>query len=100
MLKLLLTLTTRRTSPMTGALPVFEGFPAEVDTKRHVLWTVLGLYDAGATNFVRTLVGLSMDTGKIVFNNWLGAIYQLTDRDRRKPFMPGVDPEDPLASIF
>ena len=40
------------------------------------------------------------DTGKIVFNNWLGAVYQLTDRDRRKPFMPGVDPEDPLASIF
>jgi|TARA_B110000014_G_scaffold66074_1_gene45084 homoserine O-succinyltransferase len=40
------------------------------------------------------------DTGKIVFNNWLGAIYQLTDRDRRKPFMPGVDPQDPLASIF
>ena len=40
------------------------------------------------------------DTGKIVFNNWLGAIYQLTDRDRRRPFMPGVDPRDPLASIF
>ena len=40
------------------------------------------------------------DTGKIVFNNWLGAIYQLTDRDRRTPFMPGVDPHDPLASIF
>ncbi|MEK9784917.1 MAG: hypothetical protein VW546_02815, partial [Gammaproteobacteria bacterium] len=32
--------------------------------------------------------------------NWLGAIYQLTDRDRRRPFMPGVDPNDPLASIF
>ncbi|MEK9941893.1 MAG: homoserine O-succinyltransferase [Gammaproteobacteria bacterium] len=40
------------------------------------------------------------DTGKIIFNNWLGAIYQLTDRDRRQPFMPGVDPDDPLASIF
>ena len=40
------------------------------------------------------------DTGKIVFNNWLGAIYQLTDRDRRTPFMSGVDPLDPLASIF
>ena len=40
------------------------------------------------------------DTGKIVFNNWLGAIYQLTDRDRRRPFMPGVDPNEPLASIF
>lgn len=40
------------------------------------------------------------DTGKIIFNNWLGAIYQLTDRDRRRPFMSGVDPADPLAHIF
>ena len=40
------------------------------------------------------------DTGKIIFNNWLGAIYQLTDQDRKRPFMPGVDPNDPLASIF
>ncbi|MDP6949938.1 MAG: homoserine O-succinyltransferase [Arenicellales bacterium] len=37
------------------------------------------------------------DTGKIIFNNWLGTVYQLTDRDRRRPFMPGVDPSEPLA---
>lgn len=36
------------------------------------------------------------DTGKAIFNNWLGLVYQLTDRDRAQPFMPGVDPADPL----
>ncbi len=37
------------------------------------------------------------DTGKALFNNWLGLVYQLTHVDRRKPFMDGVDPEDPLG---
>jgi homoserine O-succinyltransferase len=37
------------------------------------------------------------DTGKAMFNNWLGLIYQLTHQDRRIPFMDGVDPDDPLA---
>lgn len=37
------------------------------------------------------------DTGKAVFNNWLGKIYQLTNQDRRLPFMAGVDPDNPLG---
>lgn len=37
------------------------------------------------------------DTGKAIFNNWLGLVYQLTHMDRRQPFMPGVDSEDPLG---
>ena len=37
------------------------------------------------------------DTGKALFNNWLGLVYQLTDQSRRVPFMPGVDPDDPLG---
>ncbi len=37
------------------------------------------------------------DTGKAIFNNWLGLVYQTTDFDRRKPFMPGIDPDDPLG---
>jgi homoserine O-succinyltransferase len=37
------------------------------------------------------------DTAKAVFNNWLGLIYQVTDQDRRKPFMDPVDPENPLG---
>lgn len=38
------------------------------------------------------------DTGKALYNNWLGLVYQLTNRDRRLPFMEGVDPDDPLGS--
>jgi len=36
------------------------------------------------------------DTGKAVFNNWLGLVYQLTHMDRKKLFMDGIDPDDPL----
>lgn len=37
------------------------------------------------------------DTGRALFNNWLGLVYQLTNEDRRIPFMEGVDPSDPLG---
>ncbi|MEW6037884.1 MAG: homoserine O-succinyltransferase [Pseudomonadota bacterium] len=37
------------------------------------------------------------DTAKAVFNNWLGKIYQITDQDRRKPFMAHIDPDNPLG---
>ncbi len=36
------------------------------------------------------------DTAKAVFNNWLGKIYQITNQDRRLPFMQGIDPDNPL----
>ena len=37
------------------------------------------------------------DTGKAIVNNWLGLVYQLTNLDRRRQFMEGVDPDDPLG---
>jgi homoserine O-succinyltransferase len=37
------------------------------------------------------------DTGRALFNNWLGLVYQLTGLDRHEPFMPGIDREDPLG---
>lgn len=37
------------------------------------------------------------DTAKAVFNNWLGLVYQVTDQDRRIPFMPGIDASNPLG---
>ena len=37
------------------------------------------------------------DTAHAVVGNWVGLVYQLTHRDRCKPFMDGVDPEDPLG---
>ena len=36
------------------------------------------------------------DTAKAVFNNWLGKVYQITNQDRRLPFMDGIDPSNPL----
>jgi homoserine O-succinyltransferase len=37
------------------------------------------------------------DTAEAVVNNWIGKVYQLTNRDRKLPFMDGIDPEDPLG---
>lgn len=39
------------------------------------------------------------DTAHAVVGNWVGLVYQLTHSDRRIPFMDGVDPDDPLASL-
>jgi homoserine O-succinyltransferase len=37
------------------------------------------------------------DTAEAVINNWIGKVYQITNQDRRLPFMPGIDPDDPLG---
>ncbi len=37
------------------------------------------------------------DSTKALFNNWLGRVYQITNQDRRLPFMDGVDPGNPLG---
>lgn len=37
------------------------------------------------------------DTAKAIVNNWLGLVYQMTNLDRKKQFMEGVDPDDPLG---
>ena len=37
------------------------------------------------------------DTGEAILNNWIGSVYQLTNNDRKIPFMNGVDPNDPLG---
>lgn len=39
------------------------------------------------------------DTAKAIFNNWLGLVYQLTNLDRRRPFMDGVNPRRPLEGL-
>ena len=37
------------------------------------------------------------DTAKAIFNNWLGLIYRVTNLDRTRQYMPGIDADDPLA---
>jgi homoserine O-succinyltransferase len=39
------------------------------------------------------------DTARAIFDNWLGLVYQLTNVDRRRPFMEGVDPRRPLDGL-
>jgi homoserine O-succinyltransferase/O-acetyltransferase len=39
------------------------------------------------------------DTAKAIFDNWLGLVYQLTNLDRRLPFMDGIDPRNPLSGL-
>jgi homoserine O-succinyltransferase len=37
------------------------------------------------------------DTAEGVIGNWIGKVYQITNSDRRLPFMEDVDPRDPLG---
>ena len=37
------------------------------------------------------------DTAEAVINNWIGKVYQVTNNDRKLPFMDGVDPANPLG---
>jgi len=37
------------------------------------------------------------DTAEAVLGNWMGLVYQVTNRERRLPFMDGVDPDNPLG---
>ena len=37
------------------------------------------------------------DTGKAIFNNWLGLVYGLTSHDRLQQYMDEVDPKNPLG---
>lgn len=39
------------------------------------------------------------DTAKAIIANWLGLVYQLTNLDRRKQYMDGVNPDNPLNLI-
>ncbi len=37
------------------------------------------------------------DTAEAVINNWIGKVYQITNNDRKIPFMNGIDPQNPLG---
>jgi homoserine O-succinyltransferase len=37
------------------------------------------------------------DTAEAIINNWIGKVYQITNNDRRLPFMDDIDPADPLG---
>ena len=40
------------------------------------------------------------DTAEAVVANWMGLVYQVTHKERKLPFMEGVDPDNPLGLIL
>ena len=36
------------------------------------------------------------DTAKAIVANWLGLVYKVTNLDRTRQYMDGIDPHDPL----
>jgi homoserine O-succinyltransferase len=46
---------------------------------------------------MQSLKNTWQDTAHAVVGNWIGLIYQLTSIHRHRPFMQGVDPDNPLA---
>ena len=40
------------------------------------------------------------DTAEAIIGNWVGCVYQVTHGQRHLPFMPGVDPANPLGIRF
>ena len=45
-----------------------------------------------------TLDNTWADSARSVMGTWIGLIYQITNVDRRKPFMDGIDPDNPLGN--
>ena len=37
------------------------------------------------------------DSAEAVINNWIGKVYQITNKRRKLPFMEGIDRNDPLG---
>jgi homoserine O-succinyltransferase len=40
-----------------------------------------------------------VDSARSVMGSWIGLVYQVTNMDRRKQFMDGVDPQNPLGIL-
>ena len=44
----------------------------------------------------KTLNNTWSNTTNVIINNWIGFVYQTTNKDPKKPFMRGIDPNNPL----
>ena len=76
------------------AQQTFSEYEAHVKTVRH---SSLELLPFPEIEVLPHIDNTWRDTGKAVFNNWLGKVYQITNQDRRLPFMDGIDPNNPLG---
>ena len=53
--------------------------------------------DSELPAFPERLIEPPPHTAEAVVGNWMGLVYQITNRDRRLPFMEDIDPDNPLG---
>jgi homoserine O-succinyltransferase len=88
-----------------GHLPAWPPFPARTfdAQNRALLAEYASRLRAGETlDFPESLIVPRLDntwhdTAEGVIGNWIGCVYQITHRERGLPFMPGIDPGNPLG---
>lgn len=56
----------------------------------------MGLEDFPENLITKNLDNTWHDSTTAIINNWIGCVYQTTHKDIKKPFMDGINPEDPL----
>jgi homoserine O-succinyltransferase len=88
-----------------GKLPVFPPFPHRYFN--HQAQALLAEFGsrmrAGETlafpeaHLLPLLDNTWHDTAEAVIGNWIGCVYQVTHCERGLPFMPGIDPNNPLG---
>ncbi len=94
----------------TGQLPVYPPFPRHYfDRYNKALFDEykervhLALSDGSVIPAFPEKLALDRlsntwhDSGEALVGNWIGLVYQITNRLRELPFMDGVDPDDPLG---
>jgi homoserine O-succinyltransferase len=88
-----------------GKLPGHPPFPEHYfdDFSRAVLDEFAARLDAGMkAEFPEPLLLPHLDntwhdTAEAVVGNWIGCVYQVTHSERKRPFMDGINPDDPLG---
>jgi homoserine O-succinyltransferase len=88
-----------------GKLPYYPPFPVNYfdDYSRAVLKEHEAKLRSGTvTDYPEALLLQHLDntwhdTAEAVVGNWIGTVYQLTHSERSRPFMDGIDPENPLG---
>ncbi|MDP1926134.1 MAG: homoserine O-succinyltransferase, partial [Thiobacillus sp.] len=88
-----------------GKLPALPPFPARYFNRQAqaLLTEYASRMQAGeALDFPEALLLPQLDntwhdTAEGVIGNWVGCVYQVTHRERGLPFMPGIDPNNPLG---
>ncbi len=53
--------------------------------------------DMNDCDFENLLENTWRDSARTIIANWIGQVYQTTNVDRRKQFMDGIDPDNPLG---